>query len=55
MLELIVLGQVPGTGVVLTFSWVVALVTIIGGGGLLRHIRKQRDLHQQITIEETAL
>jgi hypothetical protein len=55
MLEFIVLGQIPGTGLVITFPWVVTLITIIGGVSLLRREHKHHDIMQQVSIEEAAL
>lgn len=55
MLEFIVLGQVPGTGIVLTFSWVVAIAFVTLLGALLRHEYTQRHLSQQVAIEEMAI
>jgi hypothetical protein len=55
MMEFIVLGQVPGTGLVISFSWVVAIATVFAGYSFLKHEQKQRDLEQKITVEEQAL
>ena len=42
MLELIVLGQIPGTGVVITLPWILGCATIFTGGTLLYVLRKKR-------------
>lgn len=55
MLEFIVLGQIPGTGFVITFGWIVGLITVATGVGLLRYEHKHHDLMQLVSIEETAL
>ena len=55
MLELIVLGQVPGTGVVITFSWAVAIITVLTGVSLLRRVRRDRTVNHLVKIEEVAL
>lgn len=55
MLEFIVLGQIPGTNFVITFSWVVAIAALIFGMSILRHEQKQRRIEQQVVIEEVAL
>lgn len=55
MLEFIVLGEIPGTGLVITFSWAVAIITVIAGISLLRRIRKDRITSNLVTIEETTI
>jgi hypothetical protein len=55
MMEFIVLGQVPGTGLVVSFSWVVATATIFAGYSFLKHEQRQRELEQKITVEEQAI
>ncbi len=55
MLELIVLGQVPGTKIVITFSWAVALLTMLSGVSMLRRIRNQRITSNLVHIEETTI
>ena len=55
MLEFIVLGQVPGTGFVITFTWTVTLITVLAGVSLLRREHKHHDTMQQVSIEEAAL
>ena len=55
MLEFIVTGQIPGTGLVITFPWIVALLTVAGGVALLRREHKQHDHMQQVSIEEVAI
>lgn len=42
MLELIVLGQVPGTGIVITLPWILGAATIFVGSSLLYVVRKKR-------------
>lgn len=55
MLEFIVLGQIPGTHFVLTFSWIVAFAVIGAGATLIRREYRHRELIQQIEIEELAI
>lgn len=55
MLELIILGEVPGTDFVITFFWAAVFATIVIGGAALRHTHKQRQLLQRVEIEELAL
>lgn len=55
MLELIVLGQVPGTKVIITFSWAVAILTVVTGTYVLRLIRRQRLISNLVHLEETTL
>jgi hypothetical protein len=55
MLEFIVLGQIPGTNIVLNFSWIVAIATLTISMGLLKHEYTQRHLAQQVSIEEMAI
>lgn len=55
MLEFIVLGQIPGTGIVITFSWVLAAALVLCGASILRHEYSQRHIEQQVTIEELAI
>lgn len=55
MLEFIVLGQIPGTGFVITFSWVVAAATVLGGISLLRYEHRHQNILQQVKIEETSI
>lgn len=40
MLELIVLGQIPGTEIVLTLTWVLVCFALLGALGTLNKIRK---------------
>ena len=55
MLEFIVLGQIPGTGLVITFPWMITIITIIGGVALLRREHRHHDHLQQTSIEELAI
>ena len=55
MLEFIVLGQIPGTNIVLNFSWIVAIATLTISMGLVKHEYTQRYLAQQVSIEEMAI
>jgi hypothetical protein len=55
MLEFIVLGQVPGTQIVLNFSWIVTIATLLLGTTLIKHERRQRQTSQQVSIEELAI
>lgn len=55
MLEFIVLGQIPGTGLVITFSWAVVIATIVIGGGLLHYVRKGRSGAHLVSIEEQTI
>ena len=54
-MEFIVLGEIPGTGLVITFSWAVAVATVISGISLLRRIRKERTIANLVSIEETTI
>lgn len=55
MLEFIVLGQIPGTEIVITFSWVITVASLLFGVSVLRHELKHRQLEQQVSIEELAI
>lgn len=55
MMELIVLGEIPGTGFQLTLSWVIAIATLMVGITMLRHTHKHHDTMQHVDIEEKAL
>ena len=55
MYELIVLGQIPGTDLVITFSWFVAIATIAGGFAMLRSTHKHHDHAHQTNIKDTTL
>jgi len=55
MLEFIVLGQVPGTGFVLTFSWVIAFAAVFFGVNVLYYEHKKHDAMHQAPLEEIAL
>ena len=56
MLEFIVTGQVPGTGFVVTFSWVIAGAVVIAGVAMLRREHSQHDhTNKQVEIEELAI
>ena len=55
MLEFIVLGQIPGTGFVITFTWAIGLITVIAGIGLLRREHKHHDHTGQLSLEDLAI
>lgn len=55
MLELIVLGEIPGTGIVLTLPWVVLLSAAFAGIVGLQHTRRNRVIIQQAKLEEITL
>jgi hypothetical protein len=55
MLEFIVLGQIPGTNIVLNFSWIVGIATVAVGLGIVKHEYTQRHTSQQVSIEEMAI
>lgn len=54
MLEFIVLGQVPGTSFIITFSWAVAVITVMVGSTMLTKAH-HHDQTQQVSIEELAI
>lgn len=56
MLEFIVLGEVPGTHIVITFQWAILLATILIGSAFAKVISKRIRAHQsQLPIEEITL
>lgn len=55
MLELIVLGEVPGTQVIITFSWVIAIISVATGTVLLRRTHKQREISDYGNVEDKTL
>lgn len=54
MLEFIVLGEVPGTSFIITFSWVVALATLVVGAGLFRRAHRPQQTNSA-TVEEITI
>lgn len=54
MLEFIILGQVPGTNVVITYSWVLAVGTVMVGASILKRTHNQHDHHSH-NIEDITL
>ena len=50
MLEFLVLGQIPGTHMVLTLPWVVAIAVVTCGSLFVRHEHKR---HGHITKQST--
>lgn len=54
MLELIVLGKVPGTGIVVTFPWILGIATTITGLTLLYIVRRHRTLGQFASNENAT-
>lgn len=54
MLEFIVLGQIPGTGVIITFSWVIGIATILFGSSLLRSTHKRHGHVQSLHVDEVT-
>ena len=56
MLEFIVLGEVPGTTIIITYSWVIALTTILAGYSLLRTSHKRHNhSYDNADIEKITL
>lgn len=54
MLDFMVTGQVPGTRVVITFTWIVAVMTVVIGGAMIRRLHKQHELLDQVSAEELS-
>lgn len=42
MLELIVLGEIPGTGIVVTFQWALIATIVFVGSTLIYFLHKRR-------------
>lgn len=55
MLEFIVLGQIPGTNLVITFSWAVAIATVVAGMSLLYRIHNQHHIDKLVELEEITI
>lgn len=55
MLEFIVLGQIPGTDIVITFSWAVAVATVVVGTSLLYRIHSQHNISKLVELEEITI
>ena len=55
MLEFIVLGQVPGTNIVVTYSWVLAIGTMIVGFSMFQRTHKLHNHSQTQNIDEITL
>jgi hypothetical protein len=55
MLEFIVLGEIPGTNIVLNFSWIVVIATLAVSVGIIKYEYTQRHVPKQISIEEMAI
>ena len=55
MLEFIVLGQIPGTSVVITFSWAMSIITVVAGVSLLHMVRRERTVNHIATGEEASI
>ena len=55
MLEFIVLGEVPGTQVVITYQWALILALAFTGAAFLKSIskRQRNDSHQESVDEKT--
>lgn len=55
MLEFIVLGQIPGTSLVITFSWIVAIGAIAGGATALHSVHRHHDHPLLPAVDEITL
>ncbi len=55
MLELIVLGEIPGTHIVITFSGVLAVMAMLFGASIARAIKKYSRLDQRVRIDDITL
>lgn len=55
MLELIVLGEVPGTHIVITLSWAIALMTVFFGSAALRAAHRKQLNKDTVRIEDIVL
>ena len=55
MLEFIVLGQIPGTRLVITFQWVVVMATLAAGYAALHVAHKHQVTISPLSIEEITL
>lgn len=55
MLELIVLGEIPGTDIVLTLPWVLTLTALFGVLFTVRSSKQSKELHKQVILEEITL
>lgn len=55
MLELIVTGQIPGTPIVITFQWVLAIFGLVFGATMARQITRQHRQTNAVSLEEITL
>ncbi len=56
MLEFIVLGEVPGTHIVITFQWALSIASLLIGIALAKSFgKKYRTTETQLPIEEITL
>lgn len=55
MLEFIVLGQIPGTRLVITFQWVVVMTTLLAGYAALHLAHKHQVSVSPTSIEDITL
>lgn len=55
MLEFIVLGEVPGTHIVITFQWALLLAVIFLGFTFVKNFgKKYRDNQQRLPVDEVT-
>lgn len=55
MLEFIVLGQIPGTSIVITFHWVLVMSILFASVVYVGYIHKRREQLHASAIEEITL
>lgn len=55
MLNFIVSGQIPGTPIVLTFQWVLAIASLALGVVIARQITHQNRRNSVVDVEEVTL
>lgn len=56
MLELIVLGEVPGTQIVISYQWALILAIAFTGAAFIRSVsKKQRSDQSQESVDEITL
>jgi hypothetical protein len=55
VLELIVTGQIPGTPIVITFQWVLAIVGLVCGVSIARQMTRQHRHASHPKLEEITL
>jgi hypothetical protein len=55
MMELIVLGEIPGTHIVITFQSTLAIMSLLLGVAIARQITKQHNHSNDTSVEEITL